>query len=104
MDHAGGACPLHSKSAFGEDFEHPVVIAQHVSLEFANASCASDAAQMLQQQGRDASPLMLIDNRKGNFGARRIGPTHITGVADKSLFSIMPQRRHQTDVIDKIEL
>src|SRR5579872_6989226 len=59
---------------------------------------------MLEQHGSDSAPLMLVDHRKGDFGARWIGAAHIAGVSDESFFPRMPYRRDQTDVIDKIQL
>ncbi len=102
MDHAGVGRAFHAETALGENLEHPVVVAQHVSLELDNSGRARDAAKMVEQNCADAASLMLVEYGQGDLGARGSGGD-IAADPDKTLVGADAQRRHQRDVSDEVD-
>ena len=58
---------------------------------------------MVEQHRADTAPLMLVEDREGDFRTRR-SRGDVTADADKALVAAGAQRRHQGDVSDEVDL
>ena len=67
------------EARFPEDLDHPVVLAEHVGIENANACRSRDLGQTLQQARADPAAAPRIRHRKGHLGTLR--RSHVDVVA-----------------------
>src|SRR5579863_3294149 len=104
MDNSGSGSAADAEAAFAKDFEHAVVVAEHVGFEFGDSHMSGDAAEMFEQNGADAAALMFVENGEGNFGARGVAAAHVAGHTDEAFIIAAPQRRHQTHMIAEVEI
>src|SRR5216683_2023826 len=104
MDNAGLRYPADLEAAPREHFEHPIVIAEHVGFELADTALMRDTPQVFQQNRSDPAPLMVVEHGEGHFGPRRLGQAHVARNTDEPFVALFTQRRHQPDMVYKIEL
>ena len=77
MDHSTFAPYRHRQAAASEDGQHCMVAGKHIGHQVGQILLASDADDVPHEEARDAEPLVVLLDGKGEFGtASRRGRFH----------------------------
>jgi hypothetical protein len=88
-----------------EYIEHLPVVLEHDREQLSNADASGEVKEMLQEQRRRASMLIVVGNDESHLGTVRAGSyANESTDGDESLASSFPNRQCQANVIVEIQL
>ena len=81
-----------------EGLDHPVVVGEHLGDEALDAPLAAGLGEVLEQQLRDATPLVLVLDEERDL--RLAGPDHVVAAHGDHLPGQQHDERDPVDVVD----
>lgn len=98
----------HWKAAAREHLHHLRVPGHHIGLELLDPHRARDLREVLEEEGADATALMLVGDDERHLGARGSALRGLRAVVapdgDEPLFAALAQDGGQRDVLREIEI